>query len=507
MKVTLRPLFVFTMLLAGWVKAAEPPTAPVIFVPGYSASNPVPGTAMDFAFRRGISPTKLELSGVYGPLQRTLENAGYVEGKTFFGAVYDWRMLAAPGDKHDDGILSNVTARSITRNDFSYGVNYLGHWLKAAVKANPGLKYVDIVTHSTGGILTRSYIQSPAYGALFKDDEGKLRRLPKVRYLILGACPNEGAPHSWRAWHSDFQDALEANSQTKTEMRYAALAYSYVSLGGRIVGPDHIITRADLLKTAKDKSVQVDPTRFFRLYDPLRQSLMPTNAFLKPAGNRRRININDVPYLRSDVLLDLNARSKHGVNPWLKRVGTSNGGGGAYATYATGARVASKSIDFVVPGLVNKNDFITTVIGITELPKDRGFFVPLIAFLASPNPKPIPVADSPFRRTGTVESTPILAGDGNSPFTSYRSTLGGDHRIKIVQWGNGAMPPGLPDNKRWTNETNYPVFHQVLFYNPNVRQFLITVLTGQPPAKEPVVTKAELAEIEKALEARLPDLR
>lgn len=127
---------------------------------------------------------------------RAPEKAGYQEGKTFFGAIYDWHMTIAPSDNNADGILENVTAKSITSGDYSYGVNYLGYRLDQAVQANPSIDYVDIVTHSEGGIVVRSYMQSLAYGARYTDKNGVVRRLPKVRFLILGAAPNEGTAHS-----------------------------------------------------------------------------------------------------------------------------------------------------------------------------------------------------------------------------------------------------------------------------------------------------------------------
>jgi PGAP1-like protein len=184
------------------------PTVPVLFIPGYGASHPNAGSVASFAFSRGASPTDLSLSASYDLLVRSLTRAGYVSGKTFFGAVFDYRMLAAPDDGNFDGILSNVTAASITSGNFAYAVNYLGYWLDQAVQANPGVPYVDIVTHSTGGILARAYIQSPAYGGSYVDRNGRPRQLPRIRNLILGANPNEGTVHSWRPWGGDFQDVL-----------------------------------------------------------------------------------------------------------------------------------------------------------------------------------------------------------------------------------------------------------------------------------------------------------
>jgi hypothetical protein len=224
---------------------ADVPTVPVLFIPGYAASHPDAGTLASFTFNRGTSPTDLSLSASYDLLVRSLTRAGYVSGKTFFGAVFDWRMKAAPDDGSFNGILANVTAIEITSGNFQYAVNYLGYWLDQVVQANPGVPYVDVVTHSTGGILARAYIQSPAYGASYVDGNGILRQLPRIRNLILGADPNEGTVHSWRPWSGDFQDVLSGFiPTTEVEGRFAALAFAYVTLGGTISGPDHDITLA-----------------------------------------------------------------------------------------------------------------------------------------------------------------------------------------------------------------------------------------------------------------------
>ena len=80
-----------------------------------------------------------------------------------------------------------------------------------------------------------------------------------------------------------------------------------------------------------------DETAFVRQYDPLRQSLMPTSNFLQTVNSRTFVNVNRDPVLRSAVLLDLNALSTPGYNPWLALVGQ------AIATYATG-------VDWRTPG-------------------------------------------------------------------------------------------------------------------------------------------------------------
>ena len=152
---------------------------PILFIPGYAASAPKPGTVLSYTLHRGVSPQDLDLSASYRPFVRSLQNAGYQEGATFFGAVYDWRMPAAPDDGVFDGRLDLVTAEGITRGTYEYAINYVGYWLDQAVQAHPGLQYVDVASHSTGNVLVRAYIQSPAYGAAYVDGHGITRHLPK----------------------------------------------------------------------------------------------------------------------------------------------------------------------------------------------------------------------------------------------------------------------------------------------------------------------------------------
>jgi hypothetical protein len=492
------------------------PAVPFLFVPGYAASGPKPGTVASFTIHRGTPPEDLILSVSYKPFVRSLENAGYVEGQSFFGAPYDWRMPAAPDDGVFDGRLDLVTARSITSGTWEYAVNYLGYWLDQAVQANPGIEYVDMASHSTGNVLVRAYIQSPAYGASYVDGNGIRRRLPKIRYYIAGAGINEGTVHSWRPWSGNFEDVLSGFiPTTEIEGRLAAAAYALVSAGGKVSGPDYDITRSLILRPDKNGRRAADPVTFFRLYDPMRQRVMPTNDFLTLPGSTIPTNVNGDPELRSDVALDLNAASTPADNPWALEVGIRTGqglvDGGAIATFATGARDKKSTFDFFIPGLVNENPFICTATAIEQLPSGRGEFVPLVGLL-KPHPTPVPVTRSRFPRVGDDEIDQQLNGDGNGFTASYLSTYPGDPNVEVVTWGNGprpAAPPIPPEDcaaassvPEWTNETNYPVYHVVFYYNPDVRNFIVTTLTGEVPPPEVVITPGELFELTRYLDGR-----
>jgi len=488
---------------------------PLIFIPGYSASSPKLGTVVQFAENLGADPATLKLSASYTPLVRSLKDAGYVEGKTFFPAVYDWRMAAAPSDGVMDGTLSGVDARSITGGSFQYAIDYIGYWLDQAVQANPHAEYVDVVTHSTGGILARAYLQSRAYGGAYVDRSGVSRHLPKIRFLILGACIHFGTVHSYRPWNGDYEDVISGFiPTTEIEGRVAAAAYAFVVSGGTVNGPDYSITLADILARQTDGSLGPDPDKFFRLYDPMRQSLMPITPFVTSANGGAPQDVNDDLAMRSDILLDLNATSSPGNNPWARLVGIPGDQktGGVINTFAPGARQEVKASDFTTRGQVNANNYVCSATGITQLAAGQGSYLPLPALL-DPNPALVAVSESRFGQVATSEQTQPMAGDGNGYFVSYEGYTYGDPNIERVQWGNGPVPdrnPGtgsrlgkpcnsapvwpLEQGVAWQFQTGYPVYHDVFFYNPDVRKFVVLTLTGKPlPPSEPVLDSSELS--------------
>ena len=70
-------------------------------------------------------------------------------------------------------------------------MDYLGHWLDRARTAwlslgKTSLPALDLLTHSTGGLLARAYIESPAYGATYA---GGTKTLPEIFNFIESAGP------------------------------------------------------------------------------------------------------------------------------------------------------------------------------------------------------------------------------------------------------------------------------------------------------------------------------
>jgi len=69
--------------------------------------------------------------------------------------------------------------------------------------------------------------------------------------------------------------------------------------------------------------------------------------------------------------------------------------------------------------------------------------------------------------------------------------------------GGTCPPPAtLPDGLAWSHETGYPVYHDVFYYNPDVRSFVVRTLTGQPPRRDAVITPRELVGLLSFLDGR-----
>ncbi|MFA6422233.1 MAG: alpha/beta fold hydrolase [Candidatus Buchananbacteria bacterium] len=130
-------------------------------------------------FKKGINPVIL-IPGILGswklgdkyeldPILNTYDNlwealklAGYEEGKTLFAFPYDWRFSNA---SNTDDLMRKVQE----------------------VKEISGSDRVDIIGHSMGGLLARSYIESIYY----KNDVDK---------LVFLATPHKGAVDAYLAW-------------------------------------------------------------------------------------------------------------------------------------------------------------------------------------------------------------------------------------------------------------------------------------------------------------------
>jgi pimeloyl-ACP methyl ester carboxylesterase len=140
------------------------PKTPVVFVPGLGGSFNLM-VLLDWR-----APT---LSGWdfppfvdYGKtFLDTFTRAGYTRDLDLFVAFYDWRKSV---------------------NDSA--TNYLIPWIDRA-RSRSGQSKVILVTHSMGGLVSRSYLQSDAYAA--RND---------VERLITLGTPHRGAPEAYYPW-------------------------------------------------------------------------------------------------------------------------------------------------------------------------------------------------------------------------------------------------------------------------------------------------------------------
>lgn len=287
----------------------KPERRPVLVIPGVYGSYIDPG--LDFQLwnlHRGVHPEQLVLDPLargYDDLVQTLQNVGYTLGKDLFPVPYDWRLNPGPIDGSYDGVLDGLTGYTITDKNLEYGVDYLGYQLRQAVKAwethYPGvtLDKVDIITHSTGGLVARSYIQSGAYGAKFNLGGGKKANLPKVENLFLVAVPNRGAAGPWQAMHNNF---IEDRASMEVLSKIIDVAYQKVRRGKTITGFPAPITKQSISVWGTDREQKVE---FIRQYVPTFRALLATYDFLyDKQGNL--VDVNDDPNVRNDLLLDLN---------------------------------------------------------------------------------------------------------------------------------------------------------------------------------------------------------
>lgn len=249
------------------------PKRPILIVPGIVGM--MGKDYQSWLKQKGTKPTDLRIDPlvhVYDDLIQTLENVGYVPGKTLFVANYDWRLNPGPNDGKLDGQINGITAQSITDNVYEYGVDYLGYWLNKAKEQ--GAKDVDIIAHSTGGLVARTYLQSQAY---------KQGGLPEVNNFFMLGVPNRGASKPW--------NILQDNFSFDPAFRFVlsdvlADAYNYVMNGGTITGP-----QGEEIKNTDNQFVgEEGKKKFISAYTPSVRSLLATYNFIEVDGKRYGIN-------------------------------------------------------------------------------------------------------------------------------------------------------------------------------------------------------------------------
>ena len=312
--------------------AADPGTNPVVLVPGLFGSfadvqNP-DGSLIDQPLRsqrvdewflnRGMPPEKLALEPygqVYQNIVKTLENVGYVKDQTLFISAWDWRLPFAPADAdsvtNPDGALE-VTADELLDPVFESGVDYLAHSIKRAADANPDATHVDIISHSTGGLITRAYLQSAAYGD---------SRLLPVDNFVMAGVPNEGATTPWNLLNNDWSGALTSR-EGAVVMNEAYKRFKDPVTGAitPINGPDPAATDDDI--TDPD----ITQIEFARRYVELMEDLLVVYPAIDLDGDGELdvIDATTTPLegVFNDRLLDLNGGAD--PNGYLELAGTTS---------------------------------------------------------------------------------------------------------------------------------------------------------------------------------------
>lgn len=213
---------------------------PVIIIPGILGSAQKNGVWV-------IDP----IGHMYDNLIETLEANGYELDKTLFTFPYDWRNSNA-----DTALLLKTKIDS--------------------VKQICGCSKVDIVAHSMGGLVARSYAQSSSYG----DDIDKL--------IFLGT-PQRGAPKDYASWEAgeilgssvpDFFLRYTLESEAK-HLGYNNL-YDYVH-NWPITSVEELLPTYDYLKNASTSNIIHYPSGY------------PANTFLE------NLNQGLVHFLSSNI--------------------------------------------------------------------------------------------------------------------------------------------------------------------------------------------------------------
>lgn len=413
---------------------------PVVIVPGWATSMPrslydIP----DFLMRLGYPAEKLVATNlIYGDLRHSLAAAGYAQDKDQFVVPYDWRLPLAPDDGVRDGRLAAVTAEAILRPQPTSALGYLGTFLARLVEQDPSIVKVDMLGYSFGGLMTRAYVQSSAYGASFTAG-GRTLALPEVDKLILLATPSQGSAISYNFWNNDtssFAISLLVDEINIVRTVLAPVYEEIVQRGRAVTGPNGIIDRAAITDPVTGRP---DPRAFLQRYFASLRDMLPTYEFLYDTAGRLT-TINDSPSANR-ILLDLNATSSPGVNPWTVHVGQ------AIAAFGVHPR------EWLWNRAVLTETFVREVVG-------DGRTGSIWPFQSARRVTPAKGAVYLVKQS-------LDGGDDMVPEVSLVATYANDPTITIRRWGNGAPPTG----RSWT-PTVSSVQHASVLRNPDVLAFV-----------------------------------
>lgn len=425
---------------------------PVLVFPRFNGGSvPLAGQETNFLIHRGFDPAQLRIGDSYDPLLSTLEEDGYVLGDTLFAATYDWRMPGAPDQLgHPDSIVTGLLAHwndPAAVDTFEYAVDYVRYWLIQAAKQNPGADSVDVIAHSTSAALVRAYLQSDAYGQVVLDAESRPVRLPTIQDLVLAAPASEGAPFVWNLWNNNFVSYVGRPVGPALIGSYAD-AYQYVLDGGTITGPAGDITMASIASS----SSATQELNFLHAYNPLFRVVIPTYDFLYLPGSNQPSNLDDDLANNNNLLIDLNATSNPGNNPWVLLADK------VYVTYPANVLVQGEPIQTALYDHTREGT--------------GGEVAPFTAF-SSPAPVATPTVAGQIWYHETLE---FQAGDGAFPYTSMQGTFFDsagfpDPAVTIRQWGNQLSPIDTPPIGTWF-QTADDISHNYFIAAPDIDQWI-----------------------------------
>lgn len=384
------------------------PRLPVLIVPGIAGTYAA-NQFHDFPWliQRGVHPDDLQvdpLGRFYHDMIQTFKNLGYEEGKDLFVVNYDWRLMPGPIDGQFDGRISGLNAQSLADNQFRYAVDYLGWYLRRAAEAYfnaTGLELgaVNVIAHSTGGLVARTYIQSDAYGGVY--DAVNNRHLPTIDQFIMVGVPNRGASKAWNPLHDNWgSDVAYRAVLSKIVNR----AYQKVLHAGIIQGPDYHINLASIMVNDSP-----DPEVFIQKYVPTIRFLLATYDFIDFGEGFTHVN-ND-PAQRNATVLDLNngldLMPTLDPNPFAGQTSTTVICG---SSSLTARFVVERTGTAAQDALLPFSDF---------LPNDAG------------------VADEWYEDVWWQQG-----GDETVPLVSCRDQFVGDGRVDILEFSTGGNTAG-----------------------------------------------------------------
>lgn len=417
------------------------PARPVLLVPGIVGTFPKANDAGDeqgyinWLMNRGAHPDTMEgeqLTKVNDDLYQSFINKGYTPGVDLFVVAYDWRVL--PGridgttDASIDGVINGYVPEDIVDEIFETGVDYMGWYLDLASdmwaltrEGNPRPQSVDVVAHSTGGLVTRSYIQSNVYNASYVDEDSgfETHTLPKINHFVSVGVPHRGASKAWGPLNNEFN--VDPAFQIVLSKILLAPYEKLVNTNDNwdvIRGPsgdpngDDAIHLTDILDSQGQPSIG----KFIDLYLPTARALLATYDFLyDPNGNL--VDVNADPSLRNRIAHDLNGGADLGQpndpNAFLNLLD------GRFTVVAGW----SESTPTTVQEHIGKS--LETVVGREQ------------TYAINPNPASIAEIDAYLKRRalpGEKYLLPIakeFGGDGTVPLASSIGQFLGDSRADI----------------------------------------------------------------------------